>query len=226
MPGPLALVGGNEFLPPTRDLDAWLLEKAGTRNVSVVPTAAALQNPNKAIATARRHFKGLGARVDEVMILDRGDAGDPKMSAQLEDSSFIYLTGGNPRRTVRVLSESIAWRAILAARAKGAVVAGSSAGAMIFCKLMLVPRWVRPSDGLGVLPSKLVLPHHDAWLRRVHKVTESAVVQGLTVLGIDECTGLVLDDSRVHILGAGSVTAYKDGEIVWKQDSPSERSAI
>lgn len=225
MPGPLALIGGNEFLPPARELDAWLLERAGTSTVSVVPTAAALQNPQKAVATARRHFESLGASVKEVMVLHPKDASDEAMAAELRSSAFIYLTGGNPRRTVGVLRDSAVWKAILKARAGGAIIAGSSAGAMILCRVMLVPRWVRPSEGLGVLPSKLVLPHHDAWIRRVDKVTRSSAARDLTVLGIDECTGLVIDENRSHILGAGSVTAYKNGEIVWSEKAPSDRAS-
>src|SRR5918999_4927670 len=103
MVGPVALVGGNEFNPPARELDAWLLERSGTQEVSVVPTAAALQHPDRAIKTASEYFKSLGATVVPVGVLKRADAMDEAMAEMLRASAFIYLTGGDPRRTVKVL---------------------------------------------------------------------------------------------------------------------------
>lgn len=215
------MVGGNEWTPPARELDAWLLERSGSKTVSVVPTPAALQGPERAIATARRHFKHLGASVTQVMVLEASDADDPKMAGVLEDSPFIYISGGNPRRTVKVLAGSPVWDAILASWNAGAVLAGSSAGAMILCRRMLVPRWKVPAEGLGLLEDKLVLPHHNAWIRRVGKVTRSPAARGLEVIGVDECTGLVLDGGDCLVLGAGAVTAYRDGEAAWMRRAPS-----
>lgn len=223
MAGPVAFVGGNEFNPPALELDEWLLQRAGTKDVAVVPTAAALQNPHRAIATATAHFSSIGGNVVPVMVLKRQDAMKSEMASLLRDSEFIYLTGGNPRRTVKVLEGTPAWRAILTARKDGAVIAGSSAGAMIMCGTMLVPRWKEPSSGLGLFPQTMVVPHHDAWIRRIPKVTKSAAARGKKLFGVDECTGLILEGRSCRILGAGSVTCYRDGEVVWTESAPQAR---
>jgi cyanophycinase len=223
MAGPIAFVGGNEFNPPARELDEWLLHRAGTKQVTVVPTAAALQNPQRAIDTAAAHFSSIGGTVLPVMVLGREDAMNSDMAQSLATSRFIYLTGGNPRRTVKVLEGAPAWKALLQARRDGAVIAGSSAGAMIMCGTMLVPRWKEPSPGLGVFPQTMVVPHHDAWIRRIPKVTRSEAARGLKLFGIDECTGLILDGRSCRILGAGSVTCYKDGDVVWTEAAPATR---
>lgn len=221
--GPIALVGGNEFLPPARELDEFLLNLAGAKEVAVVPTAAALMNPERSIATARRHFKHLGAKVSQVMVLNQKDGEDPRYAEQVRGSRFIYLTGGNPRRTAKIFRGSPFWQTLLHANSEGAVLAGSSAGAMILCERMLVPRWKKAEEGLGLLRGSLVLPHHDAWIRRVHKVTRSQSVKKLDVIGIDECTGLVIESKdRAHILGPGSVTIYRQGSVIWDQPAPWE----
>jgi cyanophycinase-like exopeptidase len=47
------------------------------------------------------------------------------------------------------------------------------------------------------------------------------------MVGLDEATGLVLDDRTCRVLGAGSVTLYQpaldgaDPGIVWARDAPA-----
>ena len=58
--GTLALLGGGEWQPPCRDLDVSLLERAGTDEVLVVPTAAAFERPADVVDRATRWFEELG----------------------------------------------------------------------------------------------------------------------------------------------------------------------
>jgi cyanophycinase len=157
-----------------------------------------------------------------VMVLKRRDATENEIVGPLDEAALIYFTGGNPRRTVKVLEESLAWQKTIDAWSRGAVLAGSSAGAMIMCEKMLVPRWKVPVDGLNLLPGTMVVPHHDAWIKRIHRVTKSGVARGLNLYGVDECTGFILDDDSAHILGASAVTLYRDGEVVWSREAPWE----
>jgi cyanophycinase len=221
MSGPIALVGGAEWMPPTRDLDGWLLERSGAGRVAVLPTATARGRPDMAVETARNHFEALGAKVEAFMILDHADAEDPSMVEGLRESSFIYLGGGDPRWLTKVMQGSAAWKAILQAHDAGAVLAGSSAGAMALCEKMLIPRWTRWHKGLGVLKSALVIPHHDAWINRVTKVV-TKLVNGTVILGIDEGTGLVLDGDISKVMGPGSLTVYRDGKFLWSRKAPAD----
>lgn len=223
MSGPVALVGGGEFLPPARDLDAWLLERSGSRTVTVIPTAAAFQRPELAVATAARHFETLGAAVEELMILDRDSALEPSAGERLAGSALIYLTGGDPRHLAAVMLETPAWAGILEARAAGGVLAGSSAGAMVLCDSMLLPGAKASEPGLGLLEGLLVIPHHDRWSDGLGGVFEATAGTGTRLLGIDESTGLVLEEGQCRILGAAAVTVYRDGEVVWTQAAPALR---
>src|SRR5436190_629987 len=58
--GYLALVGGDEFKPGNEEHDRLLVAQRGAGAAYAVPTAAARQRPEQAVATAQRWFGGLG----------------------------------------------------------------------------------------------------------------------------------------------------------------------
>lgn len=210
MRGLIALVGGGEWLAPARDLDAWLLERSGSKTVTILPTAAARERPDLAVATARRHFAGLGAEVEGVMILEPEDGDDAAMASRLASSPFTYLAGGNPAHLLAVLRGSAAWDAVLRANEGGGVLAGSSAGAMVLCDRTWLPRTGETVAGLGLLADLVVVPHRSTWDGG-----------GGRVLAVDESTGLVLDGARCRILGAGAAALYREGEELWRRSAPA-----
>lgn len=218
MTGPVAFVGGGEFLAHS-DLDDSLLSMSGGSTVTVIPTAAASQRPEEAIKTARRYFRGIGAQVEPAMVLTRRDAEDEALANQVRSCGFIYLTGGDPRYLVEVLRDSAVWEAIREANHGGAVVAGSSAGAMAFCDRMVVPGADGAVAGLGCFEDLLVLPHFSSWGKRIRQIA-TATTPTTRILGIDESTGLVFDGDRCHILGRGRVVFYRGGDKVWSHPAP------
>src|SRR5438128_10018311 len=80
---------------------------------------------------------------------------------------FFSLVGGDPGHVAQVLRGSAVWRAMFAAWLGGAVLAGSSAGAMALCSHTLVrATWPnrfrrRPLEALGAVPTTAVLPRDD-----------------------------------------------------------------
>ncbi|MGH2705505.1 MAG: Type 1 glutamine amidotransferase-like domain-containing protein [Actinomycetota bacterium] len=222
MTGPIALVGGGEFLPAARPVDEWLLRRAASQSVAVLPTAAAHQRPEMAIATARRHFRGLGAEVDELAVLEREDAGDESLARRAREADFIYLCGGDPRHLLEVLRDSAVWQSILDARRRGAVLAGSSAGAMVLCEFLRPPGSSAPVRALGLVERVVVVPHHDRTAAAGMRASASMAREGARVLGIDESTALVLDGGRCHVIGAGGVTLYAASAPAWTRTAPAE----
>lgn len=203
----VALAGGNEFRAGSRAADARLLDLAGGTEARVVilPTAAAHQGPDQAADTGIRHFQGLGAgQVAAAMILSRADATDPALVGQLRSAGLIYLTGGDPRYLHEVLTGSPAWAAIGEAAASGAIVVGSSAGAMV---LAATPggggRFA--GIGLGFVSACRVLVHHRG------PTGADGAAGGPTVFGIAEETTWLRDDDRWRNLGSGLVWVYQAG---------------
>lgn len=221
MTGPIALVGGGEFLPGARELDAWLLERAKDKLVTVVPTAAAKERPDRAVENATRHFDHLDADVRAVMVLDRSDAKSPTLAKALRDSTFIYLTGGDPNYLLTVFRDSAVWEAIRHAHSMGAILAGSSAGAMILGDEMLVPGSNHPAKALGFFDDLLFIPHFSNWGRRIVQI---ALVMGESkrILGLDESTGIVIDSNHCWILGAGKAFLFRGEKEIWQKNAPAE----
>ncbi|MDQ1428310.1 MAG: cyanophycinase [Acidimicrobiaceae bacterium] len=211
-PGPLALVGGAEWHDRC-SFDAGLLAASGGREVVVLPTAAAYEHPDRAVAWAERYFQALGAKVRGLMVVGRADAGDGANAAVVRDARFIYLGGGSPLHLRSVLKDSKVWQALEEAWHDGAVVAGSSAGAMALCDPMIDPRGGALTLGLGLVEQVAVLPHANTWSPEKAHRTFSLATGGLRIAAIDEQTALIREpDGTWRTEGAGSVVIYVDGK--------------
>jgi len=111
------------------------------------------------------------------------------------------------------LKGSPAWDAALEAYRSGAVIAGSSAGAMVLCGLYYDPSAGRVHEGLGLVPNSLVLPHHNTFGKSwAPKLTKQ--LPDVTLIGIDEGTGMIDDgeNNSWTVYGRGSVTSYRKNQ--------------
>jgi len=210
--GYLLLEGGAEFGAQMREPDLKALERAGGLDVPVriIPTAAAPDNNHqRAGDNGIRWFESLGARdVDSVPIIDRVSANDESLAQALRQARLIYMLGGFTGYLAETLKDSRAWEAILQAHQDGAVIAGSSAGAMVMCEFYYNPQQGQVVEGLNLVPNAIVLPHHDtfgkSWVSRLLEISQ------MTLVGIDEQTGMLDDGANnwtVH--GTGNVTLYR-----------------
>jgi cyanophycinase len=210
--GPLALVGGDEWHPGC-EFDAELLSASGGTDVLVLPTAAAYEHPDKAVEFATAWFAGLGGTVRGLMVLGRADAEDPANASVVRAARFVYLGGGSPMHLRSVLKSSKVWEALLEAWRDGAVVAGSSAGAMVLTDPMVDPRGGALTVGLGMVEQLAVIPHfgHEN-AEKVHRSIALAA-PGLPVVGIPERTALVRDpDGSWRQTGEGKVQVFVSGK--------------
>jgi len=216
----VALVGGGEWHDGCT-FDAALLEASGQREVLVLPTAAAYEHPQRAVETATRWFAGLGGRVRALMVLARPDAEDEANAEAIRSARFLYLGGGSPLHLRSVLKDSPCWQAVLEAWQAGAVVAGSSAGAMVITDPMVDPRGGAFTLGLGLIEQLAVVPHYDHWSPDKAHRTVSLAAAGLPVVGIDEQTALIRDPAGAwRVEGAGGVTVYQDGALAGMEALP------
>lgn len=218
MKGHLMLQGGAEFQGEMRrsDLQALALSGGSDSPVVIIPAAAAPDNNHERAGRNGAHwFRSLGATdVRVVDLIDGASADNAEIAAQLRDGSLIYLLGGFPGHLARTLTGSAAWEAIETALEQGAVVAGSSAGAMVLCEHFYDPKHRNIVAGLGVLPNTCVLPHHNTfgqgWVADLR-----ARVPKANLIGIDEETGAIghRDVNDWVAYGRGAVTLYRpDGE--------------
>jgi cyanophycinase len=186
--GPLILVGGAEFMPGNEPQDRVFADAAAAGPAYVVATAAVRQDPDRAVATARRWLAGLGLDVTELRLRGRRDAADPSTVEAARAGRGFYLCGGDPGLVVKLLAGTPAWDAIVDAWRSGAALAGSSAGAMALGEWTLIRSGMsharrRFAPALGVVPGVAVVPHFEefgeGWLPSIGSAKREALLLGL-----------------------------------------------
>jgi cyanophycinase len=212
--GALALVGGDEFNPGNEEQDRLLAAAAKPGPAFVIPTAAARQGPEQAVAHATAWFKQFGLELRELPVLKRIDANSKELAALARTGGFFYLVGGDPGLVAQALRSSRVWEAIFEAWREGSSLAGSSAGAMALGSHSLIrATWPnrfnrRPTDAIGLVPETAVLPHFETF---GHRWVESAEreLPGTTLLGVDERSAAVWMKDEWRAMGPGAVTVIK-----------------
>ena len=214
--GYLLLAGGAEFGGAMREPDLQAIELAGGVDapIRIIPTAAA---PDKNHLRAGNNgilwFRSLGATdVEPVLLINKESAKNPEIADTLRKAKLIYMLGGFTHYLGQTLKDSKAWQAVLEAWGNGAVISGSSAGAMVMCEYYFDPGGNKVEYGLNLVPNTCVFPHHNTygknWAGKL-----KAFLPSVVLLGIDECTGMLTEGRAWHVLGGGVVTLYRSGEI-------------
>ena len=214
--GFLLLEGGAEFGGAMREPDLRAIELAGGFDapIRIIPTAAAPDNNHvRAGNNGVRWFQSLGARdVESVPLIDKSSANDPQIVESLRSAKLIYLLGGFTHYLGQTLKDSQAWNAALDAYENGVVLAGSSAGAMVLCEHYYDPGRGKLERGLNLVPNACVLPHHNSFGKNwVGKL--KTLLPRVTLLGIDEFTGMLLDEGEWTVYGVGAVTVYEGDRV-------------
>lgn len=216
MAGEIALVGGDEFRSGCEDMDREIMRASGQdpSRVVVIPTAA-VTGPDKAANDGAAHFARLGGNAGRLMVLAREHAEDVNLLQGIDGAGVIYFTGGSPDHLLSTLEKSPLLEALLSAVEKGAVLAGSSAGAMVMGSQMRRPRIGQWVQSLGIVPDVAVLPHHErSDPAKISLELQGALPPHLTVLGIDARSACLGRPGNWRVVGYGKVTVYRNGE--WK----------
>jgi cyanophycinase len=232
MEGVIALVGSGEFTPALESVDRELLTATGRRRprVVILPTASAPDGEAAFLRLAemgRQHFAALGAEVEPVLVRDRLAADDPAHVQAVGEADLVYLAGGKVEHLHQVLAGSALERALRAVHERGAIVAGSAAGATVLgghrFGLRRRPGWpIRWQPSLGLVPAVAVAPHYDALPEALMLAIIVRRPRDCVVLGVDGETALVGRGSAWQVQGTGRVTVWRgrhrtrhrDGEII------------
>lgn len=216
----MALVGAGEFLPGMDAFDRDLLSAIGRARprVVILPTASA---PDGEVVFQRwaemgvAHFAALGAEVEPVLVRTVEEASDLAALQAVGEADLIYLSGGKPGYLRAVLAGSPLGAALRAANARGAVLAGCSAGAMALAarqpdlRRRMIPWPLRWGSGLGLVSNVAVLPHYDAWPEALTALMALQAPRGIVVVGIDEDTAVVGRDGAWQVHGRARVTVWR-----------------
>lgn len=212
----LLLIGGAEDKVGRATILRRFVRLAGGRQarVVVIPTASSV--PDEAFETYANVFKRLGAR--EIVAVDprsRPDANAEALVEAIDDATGVFMTGGNQLKLSQRFVGTPLANAVFQAHARGAVVAGTSAGASVMSQFMIslgadgaTPRQRsgQVTSGLGLLPGVIVDQHFDQRARYGRLMSMVAGSPNLLGMGIDEDTAVEIRDGRsMTVLGSGAV---------------------
>ena len=212
MSGGVALVGGDEFRAGCESMDMSILRISGRSKPSVliIPAAAAYQNPSLAASNGVGYFLGLGAEPSALMVLDALKASDSDFLLPMDSADILYFTGGNPQHLRHVLTGSLMFEKVKSAIERGAIIVGSSAGAMVLGSWMKIGQW---TEGLGILDGLAVLPHHENSDPALvsEQIEMAEIPRDLSVVGIDAMTCCFGGRGGWSVMGRGLITLYESG---------------
>ncbi|KQW93489.1 cyanophycinase [Massilia sp. Root418] len=224
-PAPLLVIGGHEDRRDNMEVLRRFVELAGGPEASIAVLTAASSVPERVWDGYRQTFAALGAaNCRHIHTPDRAAAEDGALAETVAAADGIFLTGGDQKRLLGSLGGTALERAIHQARAaRGACLAGTSAGASAMSALMLAEGQaeLRPEKGaisLGAgfaLLQGVVIDQHFSERRRLARLL-SVVAQNpqLLGIGIDEDTALLISPGEsVEVLGEGAVTVL-DGHAM------------
>jgi cyanophycinase len=244
-PGPLMIIGGAEDKLKRRTILTDFVAASGGADarIVVVPTASSIGDEVVEVYDAL--FRRLGAgEVTACRPESRDEAHDPDLVKVVDEATGVFMTGGNQLKLSAVICGTPVGDAVVRAHERGAVVAGTSAGASIQSSHMVAfgtggatpkQRMTQVAAGLGLLETTVIDQHFDQrnrYGRLLMIVTQSPQLLGI---GVDEdtCATVTVEDGHevLRVTGRGAVTILDPAQLVTnsyeaKRSSPLLASGI
>lgn len=212
----LLIIGGAEDKVGRVTILRRFVRLAGGRKsrIIIIPTASSV--PDEVVDVYRTVFTRLGsADVDFINPANRLASSDPALAEQVNNATGVFISGGNQLKLSQLIVGTPLGAALTSAYERGAVIAGTSAGASIMSQFMIsmgdegvTPRQ-RSSQltaGLGLIPGVIVDQHFDQRARYGRLLSLVAGSPSLLGMGIDEDTAAeVTDERELSVVGSGAV---------------------
>jgi cyanophycinase len=224
-PGIVMPIGGAEDKIGRMTVLREVVRLAGGADARIVVLSTASSLGDEITHAYLRLFANLGAAdVQGLRPESRQHAADPALVAALDGATGVFMTGGNQTKLAALIVGTPVGDAILRAHRRGAVVAGTSAGASI-CSLHMVSfgsggstpkfRVGQVSEGLGLVRTAIIDQHFTQRNRFGRLLALIAANPGQLGIGIDEDTAaLISADGRMEVKGRGVVTVFDGSNVV------------
>ena len=223
-PGKIVAIGGAEDKTSRSEILRRVLELAPRQSpeVAVITTASGI--PDEVFPAYLDAFEQLGAAgVHHLNVRDREDARRPEHLVTVERCDVIFMSGGDQLRLTHVLGASPLLTAMRHARARGAVIAGTSAGAAAMSATMIYngaaadalrKGAVKMSAGLGFVEGVVIDSHFLERGRFTRLMEVGATNPEYVGLGIGEDAAVIVHDGRVlEAIGNGHVIVVDCTEL-------------
>jgi cyanophycinase len=215
--GPVMIIGGAEDKFRDKVILNRFAKFAEGKDGHVVVISTASSMGDEATSMYRTLFEGLG--ISEVIGLrpeTRGEADDPAVSQIMAEATGVFLTGGNQSRLTQVVAGTKLGDALANAHDRGAVLAGTSAGASALASHMVAygatgatpkNRMAQLAAGFGIMQNMIIDQHFEQRGRTGRLLALVAQSPALLGIGVDEDTcAIIHTDQTLQVIGRGAVT--------------------
>lgn len=224
-PGVVLPIGGAEDKLGRMTILRDVVRLAGGANARIVVLSTASSLGDEITRAYLDLFSQLGvADVTGIRPESREQAGDADLAELVGRATAVFMTGGNQVKLSTIVVGTALGEAIVAAHRRGALVAGTSAGASICSEHMVsfgsggtTPKFRvgQVSQGLGLVPGAIVDQHFTQRNRFGRLYALVAANPDQLGIGIDEDTAAMISaDGRLEVRGRGVVTIVDGGELV------------
>ena len=154
----------------------------------------------------------------------RAQAADPSVVGAIGDATAVFMTGGNQTKLAALVVGTPLGEAIVAAHRRGALIAGTSAGASVCSEHMVsfgsegaTPKFRvgQVSQGLGLLTGAIVDQHFTQRNRFGRLLALVGANPAQLGIGIDEDTAaIVAPGGTFEVRGRGVVTVIDGADLI------------
>lgn len=219
--GTLIIIGGAEDKTGKRTILKEVVKRTGDGKLVLV--TAASQIPHELYNDYYKVFTSLGVqKIEHLYVQQPEDARDLDKLRLFEDATTVFFTGGDQLRITTKLGGTDLLDRIMEIYNNGGTIAGTSAGASIMGKTMLVGNETTESHkvgnwmmapGLGFV-EEMLIDQHFAQRGRIGRLLGAVALNpGVLGIGIDENTAIVVEGKYFHVLGNNAVYVV-DGRSV------------
>ncbi len=231
--GKIITMGGNVKVSPTEPLfkeffNISQIISDGRPTVGVIPTPSGEPDKNGKIYSSL--FEDIGANTVVLNPKNRDEANSEKILEDLDKAHSFFITGGNQLRITDLLESTEMVEKIKEKFNHGALVGGTSAGAVCLTKTMIFEGTIKRHfykgevdliPGLGLIEDVIIDTHfaeRGRFPRLIQVVSEITDILGI---GLGERTGAVWDFDKIEfeVIGSGNVVAIQ-GRHLTKSNVP------
>jgi cyanophycinase len=217
--GQLYIIGGGKRPPEmVKQLIALSGAKSG-KYIIVLPQSSS--EPDTAAYWAMKQFKDQGVTNITYFNFKKNEIVEQSKLDSLENAGMIYIAGGDQSLFMGVVLNTPVYNAIHNAYKKGAVIAGTSAGAAVMSKKMITgnqlkhpemegyktiqPNNIEITEGLGLVTTA-IFDQHFIWRERINRLISVSIENpNELAIGIDESTALLVKGDSATVYGVSQV---------------------
>jgi len=185
------------------------------------------EDPDSSVWYANQQFITRGIKTVFGVNFRKGQTYSQAKLDSVRNARLIYITGGDQVRFMGVVEGTDIGKAIHDAFDKGALIAGTSAGAAVMSKIMITgnelkhPEYtstfrnieaknIETKQGLGFIDKAIIDQHfvkRSRYNRLISAVIEYPEVKGI---GIDEATAILVTGNTAEVIGDSQVIVFEN----------------